>query len=337
MATIAHLKNGKYKAIVKKNGKILKTKTFSKKSLARTWAKRIETDQELLTALGVSGSKLTVKELAKEYRDGNTRLEWLVNQIGPTKPIYEITVEDVRSCLDKFYNTKSPTTKKLRSPATFNRAKALLSGMFRFAINKGYLASNPVKGITSKPENNKRIRYLSDEERTNLLQACKNSSWDKLELIVTMAMVTGMRRGELVKLKWSDIDFNIGTACLKTTKNGEPRIVPIPRVALDMLKTYRVVGNEYIFKSEKVNKPFVFQKHWLKCLEESGVENFRFHDLRHDAASTLARAGATLLEIGVILGHKSVQTTQRYAHLSIDSQKGLSDRVFKDLIRDKEA
>lgn len=102
MATIANLPNGKFKAIIRKDGRILKTKTFQKKSNARTWAKRIEADQEALYALGLTGTKITLKKLAREYRDGNSLLELLVKQIGPAKIITDITVDVMRDTLNWF-------------------------------------------------------------------------------------------------------------------------------------------------------------------------------------------------------------------------------------------
>ena len=132
-------------------------------------------------------------------------------------------------------------------------------------------------------------------------------------------MTTGMRKSEMMNLKWSDIDFARSVAMLSTTKNGDPRHCPIPSIAMMELKKFRGIGDGLVFPSKLLpDQPIVFKKHWLKALERAGVSGFRFHDLRHTAASYMIMNGVDIYETATILGHKDVQTTQRYAHLSTD-------------------
>ncbi|HHZ69387.1 MAG TPA: site-specific integrase [Methylococcaceae bacterium] len=115
---------------------------------------------------------------------------------------------------------------------------------------------------------------------------------------VLMVLTTGMRKGELDALRWNDIDFDRGLAMLHKTKNGSVRYTPIPEVTMEEVKKYREVGNTLIFQSTRdPDKAFDFRKQWLACLKLAEIENFRWHDMRHDTASTLARDGKTLKEI----------------------------------------
>jgi integrase len=339
-----------WKAVIKRNGRVIAQKTFDKKSNAKLWAARIENDQEQLIALGLQGANIQLTSLADQYFaekaiSDNTaigRIGYWIDKIG-SQTLTSITTEDVRKLLDEYYSghacrwdglngncrSKTTSTTRKRSPASRNRMKAAISSLFRFAIDKGYIRSNPVRGIPALPENNKRVRWLSDDEKVRLLHACKESDWKPLYLLVFLAISTGARRGELLGLRWSDIDFNNRTALLKSTKNGESRVLTFPLPAIAVLKKFRKVGNDLIFASSTLpDRPMEYRKHWLRALKLAEIENFRFHDLRHTAASYLVMNGATLHEAGEVLGHKSMETTKRYAHLSVEHKKSLTDRIL---------
>ncbi len=346
--TIARIKTRsgfKYKAHDKKNGKNLKIKTFIRKADARTWAKRIEADVELMESLGCNGSDLTLGELADEYfekwsgKDHNQliRTEWWVKTIGHYK-LVDITTNLVRKQLNALANSqckrgdglgKTQVLRRNPSPATLNRYRSVLSAIFKYAVGEGYIANNPVTRIPGKTLNNKIVRYLSDSERKNLLTACQQSSWKPLYRLVLLAMTTGMRKSELMNLKWSDIDFTRSVAMLATTKNGEPRHCPIPSIALNELKAARQVGDGLLFPSTKeATKPFEYRKHWAKAINVAGIKEFRFHDLRHTAASYMVMNGMSLYETAVVLGHKDTQTTMRYAHLSTEHISKLTEKAM---------
>jgi integrase len=218
------------------------------------------------------------------------------------------------------------------SNATANRYKAAISVIFTYAYRYYNLLDNPVKSIPSKPENNARIRYLSNDERVLLFKATKASKWSKLYLITLMAITTGARKGELLSLKWNNIDFNRNTAYIATTKNGEPKVLPLVNEVVTELKKFKQEESVLVFNSQiKPSKPYDFFKLWKKALEQAEIEDFRFHDLRHTTASYLAQSGASLLEIADVLGHKQISVTQRYAHLCIDHKQKLIDKVMSKL------
>lgn len=179
-----------------------------------------------------------------------------------------------------------------------------------------------------------RVRYLSDIEREKLLASCQLSEWPRLYLLVLMAMSTGMRKSELLRLTWADIDFDNGLAFLEDTKNGEPRVCPIPALTLAEIKRFRGVGAALVFPSLiKPEKPFEFKKHWQKALDEAKVQNFVFHSLRHDFCSSLAMHGATLAEIAELAGHKDLQTTKRYTHLSVKHKQKVAEDIMQKVLK----
>ena len=346
--TIAKIPNRsgfKYKAHVKKNGKNLKIKTFTRKTDARTWAKRIEADFELMEALGCKGSSLTLSQLADEYlddwsgKDANQapRVAFWVTVLGHYN-LVDITATVVRESLEALGKGsckrgdglgRAKNLDRNPSPATINRYRAVLSSMLKYAVSQGYITSNPVAKVPTKALNNKIVRYLSDTERQDLLAACRQSSWKPLYRLVLLAMTTGMRKAELMNLRWSDIDFTRSVAMLATTKNGEPRHCPIPSIALDEFKMVRQVGDGLVFPSKKIpTKPFEFRKHWAKAINVAGIKGFRFHDLRHTAASYMVMNGMSLYETVTVLGHKDTQTTTRYAHLSTEHIASLTEKAM---------
>ncbi len=338
MATIAKIQTAtgiRYKAIIKKKGKPVKSKTFKRKTDARAWALRIEADREYMEALGCSGASLTLADAAKEYlnqwsgkdtSNQKQRIQFWVQALG-TQKLTDITTRMIKDQL-------LVLEKKNSAPATINRYKAVLSSLMHFALEHEYILSNPAAKIPDKTLNNKVERYLSDSERNALLGACKASSWDKLYLLVLMAMTTGMRKSELINLRWTDVDFGRNVAMLKDTKNGSSRHVPIPSLTMQELKGFRQIGSGLIFPSEQIpTKPFEFRKQWENALERAGIQNFRWHDLRHTTASYLIMNGASLHDVGKILGHKCLQTADRYSHLSVEHTSQISEtvmnRVFK--------
>ena len=230
---------------------------------------------------------------------------------------------------------KSVEINKQRSSNTVLRQKAVLSSIFKYAIKRGYINDNPAEGVSVDSTPNEVERFLDDRERDALLDACKKSTWDKMYLLVMMAITTGMRKAEILNLTWKDIDFDKGLAKLATTKNGSRRINPIPAFALEELKKFREPGGNLIFSSPTdARKPFNFRVQWNKALTRAGIKNFRFHDLRHTAASYLVMNGASLHETAELLGHKSTQTTKRYAHLSTDHKSALAERIMNKVFPD---
>lgn len=146
--------------------------------------------------------------------------------------------------------------KKSLAQATYNKHLAVLSAILDYAtlqqeddsILEQYIDDNPCKRVRSFKLDNKIVRYLSDEEKPRLPQAAKKIS-GRFYLKVLMALTTGMRKGELDRLQWNEIDFDKGLAMLSDIKNGTPRHTPIPNVIMDELKKHREIGNGLLFSS----------------------------------------------------------------------------------------
>jgi integrase len=146
---------------------------------------------------------------------------------------------------------------------------------------------------------------------------------------VLLAITTGARKGELTKLRWNDIDFERRTAYVSTTKNGQPKVLPLTDSVIKELQLFNKNDSRLIFESKvKENVAYCFTKPWKKALKDADIKDFRFHDLRHSCASYLAQSGASLLEIADVLGHKQISVTKRYAHLCIEHKSSLINRVM---------
>ncbi len=238
------------------------------------------------------------------------------------KYLYEITPLDI----EKY---KSERIKKV-SVATVNRDLACMKSMFNRAIEWKKAKDNPVRQVKLFRENNQRLRYLEKEEIETLLANCHNY----LKPIVIVAINTGMRKSEILKLKWHDIDFRRDIAYLYNTKNGEKREVPMnAEVKTSLIKVRKHPQSPYIF-CNKVGKSFGdIKKSFLTALTNSGIINFHFHDLRHTFASHLVMSGVDLNTVRELLGHKSIQMTLRYSHLSPDHKKRAVDILGQNLHR----
>jgi integrase len=214
------------------------------------------------------------------------------------------------------------TTKKgtQRSPATVVRYIAALSHVFTIGIKEfGWLEVSPVSKITKPKESPGRVRFLNDEERAQLLEACKNSYNPFLYIVVVLAISSGMRQGEIMHLTWKQVDLIRKQIILEKTKNKTCRTIPLASLALELLRKHlqeRQLHHNLLFPGKILGKPLDLRKAWVSALKQAGIKDFKFHDLRHCAASYMAMSGSSLVEIGILLGHKRLEVTKRYSHLS---------------------
>ena len=164
-----------------------------------------------------------------------------------------------------------------------------------------------------------RTRYLSDDELTALLSAAQAHS-ARLHAAILTNLATGIRQGEMIRLAWADIDFDRTPARILETKNGQASAIYLPPFAVETLNALRragVVGARNVFLTE-AGVPFdkdTLEYRWTLVRKAAGLVDFKWQDLRRSCASVLAQKGATLLEIGSVLDHKSPSVTARYAHL----------------------
>ena len=208
-------------------------------------------------------------------------------------------------------------TQRGNKPATINRHIATLKHMFTKAVDWNMVEEETLKRIRKVKlleENNRRLRYLSKEECQLLINACA----DHLKPIVVTALNTGMRKTEVLTLKWDSVDLKNGFILLDKTKSGERREVPINQTVKDTLnKILRRVDISYVFHVQKTGNRYMDVKTAFNAAcRRAGIKDFHFHDLRHTFASQLVMAGIDLTTIKELLGHKTLTMTLRYAHLA---------------------
>jgi len=203
------------------------------------------------------------------------------------------------------------------APATISIEIALMSKAFNTAIKWGWLDTNPCSKIEKLKINNKRVRYFKEGEAEKLYAVLPQ--W--LKAIVTIARFTGLRISNILGLTWDDVNMFSKTIIIGKTKNGEPLGLPMTNTVYETFKSLskvRRINTSFIFAGQN-GKPVSQSKvgkHFRKARKTAGIENFRFHDLRHDFCSNLVQRGVDLYTVAALAGHKDIKTTQRYAHLS---------------------
>lgn len=201
------------------------------------------------------------------------------------------------------------------SKSTVNRELSLLKTAFNKAIEWGKISDNPIKKIKFYSEKeNARTRYLDQDEKVRLLTACPIPT----KRIVFFALNTGMRQGEILGLRWKDIDYKANVIAIKHSKAGRPRYVSMNTELTEMLKSMPSVS-EYVFGSgDSSGQPKwgLYHNFFERAVRQAKIADFCFHDLRHTFASDLVMKGADLKTVSELLGHATMRMTERYSHLS---------------------
>lgn len=324
-----------YRVQIRIKGASIQRATFERKTDAKLWAQQTEADIRAGRHFkSTEAKKHTFAEFIDRYiteillfnkkkcvKAQQPQLIWWKNEFG-SYLLADITPAMIAERRDKLLHgiTKKGTQ---RSPATVVRYMAALSHAFTICINEwGWLEDSPIKKVKKPKEPRGIVRFLDEGERFRLLAVCKESSNPMLYIVVMIALSTGMRQAEIMNLKWQDIDFERERIILHETKNGERRSVPLKGMCLELVKEYAHKSCNFaglLFPSTKPHhppKPIDLRFSWEHALKKANIKNFRFHDLRHSAASYLAMAGATCIEISNILGHKTLNMVKRYSHLS---------------------
>ena len=320
-----------YRVKVRLKGYPIQTATFRRLTDAKKWATHTESAiQEGRHFKTAEAKKHTFAEMVDRYvkdvlptkpkqaAKQSQQLGWWKDRLGGHL-LSDITPALIVQYRDELGSGETCRGTK-RSPATVVRYMAALSHAFTIAVNEWqWLEDSPMRKVKKPKESRGRVRFLDDDERARLLQACKESSNEWLYMCVVLALSTGMRRGELMGLKWRDINLKAGYLILHETKNDERRRIPLAGHALDLLQVHakiRRLNNDLLFPGKNPSKAIDLRKPFETALKSAGILDFHWHDLRHSAASYLAMNGASLAEIAEVLGHKTLQMVKRYAHLS---------------------
>ena len=247
-----------------------------------------------------------VVSLMKSIRTERNRVKRWVKDLG-MRPIGRIT----RAEIESWRREKMSRCK----PATINRDLSRLRHMLNIAVEWELLEESPMQGMKFLRENNARTRYLSVGECHRLIDSCMAPH---IRAIVTVALHTGMRLGEILNLRWQDLDFSSGFILVRDSKNGQARQVPMDSMISTVLRSWpRLSDQDIVFTSVMTGGRIVdIRAGFLNSCKRAGITGLHFHDLRHTFASQFVMAGGDLYILKEILGHKSITMTQRYAHLS---------------------
>ena len=258
-------------------------------------------------------SKLHKKSHYDDLRIGEVLCEFFGNE-----PIEQIAWERI----EEFKNERSRVRTKQgnkRRPATINRELSVLSKALTLAVKANVIRRNPCREVERLKVDNARTRFLTEDEEARLFEALGDHQMVKD--IVTMALNTGMRQGEIFSLRWFDVDLTRGFVHVRQTKTGKDRFIPINsrlRILLEGLGR----SSEHVFPSPKTNRALIdVKRQFDRAKMSAGIPDFRFHDLRHTAATRMADNGADVFTIAAILGHSDIRMTSRYTHATDRARK----------------
>lgn len=273
------------------------------------------------------------------YRADIRLLRAHVNPILGKKRITDVKKYDIVRLRDAITAGATATVKKTKprgiqevkgGAGTARRTIAMLKSVFAYSLDRELLDRNPCHGVRIPP-GNQRERYLTHAEARRLGDVL--SEWEargealNAIRIIRLLSLTGARRGEIVELRWTEIDFERGFLRLDATKSGKS-IRPISGAAQRLLAEAPREHAIWVFPDANGQGPFQgTPKVWNKVRAQAGLEDFRMHDLRHSFASFGAANGLSLPVIGALLGHKNTSTTQRYAHLTDHSARQAANEV----------
>lgn len=242
----------------------------------------------------------------RETRRAFSKLNIIKNAF-PNKLLSEITPYDV----EKFFQKQI----KINAVSTANNYLAYIKRIFNYALEMDYVHASPVK-TKLVYHDNKRTRHLDENEKSKLLEACKNSKNKNLYAIVLIALDAGMRRGEIAAIEKEDITNDIITIKSETAKSKKGRYIPLTLRLQDLFKN---------LSNLKLNGDIKNSFHYaLKCAD---IHNFKFHDLRHTFASDLVMKGVDIYTVSKLLGHATIDMTERYAHLAPSALKNAIDKL----------
>jgi integrase len=330
----------RYQAVIRRTGQ-RKKRQFTTRAKAIAWATKTEAsilDGELVPAADAERRSLAEVidlfllagglEKLRSERNLRQHLAWWRDRIGTVR-LRSLDRLLIRRELAALETGAGPKGRPL-GPATRRRYLATLRAMFSWAMDEGLVTTNAAAGAARKGKDAEppgRVRYLDDDERRRLLDACEGNP--RLSALVRLALLTGMRQGELMGLEWRRVDLARGMVSLARAKAG-PRAVALSDAAVEILRDLhnrRVLGWERVFATPPHGQVRFPRVAWERVVRAAGLTDFRFHDLRHCFASALLSAGGTLPELAAALGHRTLAMVARYAHLEKAHAADLVARV----------
>lgn len=273
----------------------------------------------------------------KSIKKQSAQLEWWRGQLGDLV-LADVTAPRIAEARSALQDADG----KAASSATVNRYCAVLSHLFSVAQREWHWAQDsPFTEVARLKEPTGRVRCLSkDVELPALLKACAKHPDPNVYDAVILALSTGARKGEILGLRWPDVDFERGQLTLRDTKNGETRAVPLTGHARERMEArarLRRFDCNYVFPCKSKPVPADIDRPFSEARDKAGIEDFRFHDLRHSAASYLAMSGASLAELAAVLGHKTLAMVKRYSHIGEQHTAAIVRRMNETLFEGVES
>ncbi|MEI7474724.1 MAG: site-specific integrase [bacterium] len=239
-----------------------------------------------------------------------------IEEWGVNTPLVDITPQKIEEFKAKRL--------KINSNATVNRYVAAFSKMCNLCISNKMIENNTCLHVTKLKEKNTTIRFLTKKEEQSLFEQIQGTY---LYSIVLCALHTGMRRGEILNLKWQNITG--GYIELLETKSGKARKIPISNKLQEELDKLDKIS-EYVFTNPATKTKYMeIKKGFNKAVKDANIKKFRFHDLRHTAATRLVEKGIDLVVVQELLGHSQISTTMRYAH-PVPERKQVAINILND-------
>ena len=268
-----------------------------------------------------------IKPRKKSWATDNRYYKKNISPALGKKPLDKISQLDIERLLSDMRKGKSKR-KKPYAPQTLKHQLVLLNRVFNIAIQWGKVPGpNPCKKVEKPKINNQVTGFLTNDELTRLMAVL--FEWpDKITAsIILFALYTGLRRGEIFRLTWQDVDMARHTVTLKNPKGGKDQVLPLSDKAVDVLENLpKEFKTPFVFYGKKGRQKTDIHHPWNEIKAKAALpEGFRFHDLRHHYASGLVSAGVNLYTVQALLCHKSPAMTQRYSHLS--------DQALRDAVK----
>lgn len=314
-------RNNKWQARVSRDGYPDQVKTFETRTDAERWARYVESEMDKGQFVNIlEAQRTTLKEIILRYvaevtptmksaTEDTIRLKAIAR-----KPIADWSLANLNSTRVAAYRDERL---KQVSNGTVIRELAYLSSIINHARREwGINTSNPVLHVRKPVSPAGRTRILSRDETLKLLKSLEPTGRQNIwtRPVVQLALETAMRRGELLRLRWGDIDLIKATAFLTDTKNGAPRTVPLSTTAIGVLSALprSICGNVFPLKY------FTLDAAFKRAVRRSGLIDFHFHDLRHTAITAMAKKLPNLIELSAVTGHKSLAMLKRYYHPNVE-------------------
>jgi integrase len=237
----------------------------------------------------------------------------VITQLNPATPMNKVRSSDVNAVLDVMRESAY-------APATVKQVLSLIRRVFNYAIKQGlYLGTNPCSQVESPRFDNKVTNVLGEQDLDEFIKTVNECPNERFKLVVLFALFTGKRRGEILKLRFKDVDIDKGLVTYQglTTKNGHTSTLPISQSGLRIVqRCYEIRICDLVFPCDTGEYYYSFPNTWRRFKAKHDIK-IRFHDLRHTYASYMASSGKVdIYTLKELLGHKTLAMTQRYAHLT---------------------